>query len=293
MAGEIQNTEKRLEIPGISGAEKREALIRLARLFRLSGNLEGAALAWTDAAFAEPGSRDDGALLEGARLLTALGEYDKAEAGVKTVLLTGRDRELVLQARYLGAQLEAFKTGNVHVLSLLTGDPDYAELRPSLYYTLWKVSGDGSYKDRLLAEYPQSPEARIVKDGGDAISGAPSAMWLLLPGRAGFTLETPAGGLRQAPLNTVQARTSGSDAGAAAQSSPAQEAALLQAGLFGKEGNAQALAERLRNAGFAPAVSRRELNGTLYWAVNVPPGTDMTQTIMRLKDAGFESFPVF
>ena len=50
---------------------------------------------------------------------------------------------------------------------------------------------------------------------------------------------------------------------------------------------------RLQAAGFAAAVTRRTVNGTVYWVVYVPPGPDINQTIMQLKNAGFESFPVF
>jgi hypothetical protein len=67
----------------------------------------------------------------------------------------------------------------------------------------------------------------------------------------------------------------------------------LQTGLFGNEANARKQAERLRAAGFTPATTKRQVNGADYWAVNVPPGQNMSQTILKLKDAGFEAFPVF
>jgi cell division septation protein DedD len=70
-------------------------------------------------------------------------------------------------------------------------------------------------------------------------------------------------------------------------------AAVLQTGLFSREENAQALVRRLNGAGFSAALGRRQVNGVEYWVVTVPAGTDTQQTIMRLKDAGFEAFPVF
>jgi hypothetical protein len=69
--------------------------------------------------------------------------------------------------------------------------------------------------------------------------------------------------------------------------------AVLQIGLFSREENTQAMAEKLKNAGFAAIVNRRRVNGTEYWAVGVPPGENINATILRLKDAGFESFPVY
>ena len=52
------------------------------------------------------------------------------------------------------------------------------------------------------------------------------------------------------------------------------------------------MAERLRSAGFEPSVARRSVSGNEYWAVSVPSGNDMAAAILRLKDAGFEAFPV-
>jgi cell division septation protein DedD len=68
---------------------------------------------------------------------------------------------------------------------------------------------------------------------------------------------------------------------------------MLQTGLFSREENAQALAGRLREAGFGVTITRRTVNGTGYWAVGVPPGPDHNRMILLLKDAGFEAFPVY
>jgi cell division protein FtsN len=67
----------------------------------------------------------------------------------------------------------------------------------------------------------------------------------------------------------------------------------LQTGLFSREANAHSAAARLAAKGFAAEVGRKTVNGVAYWAVSVAPGEDSNRTIMRLKDAGFESFPVF
>jgi hypothetical protein len=271
--------EKKLGDPALSPAERRGNLIRRARLLTLAGNIEGAAQSWTDAAFAEPGKRDDGSLLAGARCLMALGEFDQAEAHVRTILLTGMEKLSLAGARFLNAQIEAFKSGGAAALEALTANPDYADIRPALWYTLWRISGAESYKQRLLEDYPASPEAGILRG---ALGSPALALWLLFPGRGDASLSAP--------------RAAGPDreeAAAAAGTTEAAPAGMLQTGLFSGEENARAMAERLRNAGFSPVIRPRRVNDKDYWAVGVPPGQDMQQTIMRLKDAGFESFPVF
>jgi cell division septation protein DedD len=318
---EIQRLEGILEKPGAGGAERRDALRRLARLQEISGNMEGAAAFWIRAA-SEGEGRDDGALLRGAQALAAMGEWEKAGEAAKTLLLSAGNREILLEARLLGAQIEGFRSGNGSVLVSLLDNRDYESLKPAVYYTLWKIQGDEAWKNRLLAECPRSPEGRIAAGDTAAVSALPRAMWLLLPGRAGFSTVTPgpaaaaavsAGAAvpgRPSPAETGSPAGAGAPAAAPAFSTPAADtapapvpaapparnaekpAALLQTGLFGREANAGAMAERLRNAGFRPAVSRRTVNGTGYWAVTVEPEQDMRQTILRLRDAGFESFPV-
>jgi hypothetical protein len=262
-------------------AERHGILIRLAGLFRLLGDQESAARAWTEAAFAEPGGRDDRALVEGARCFAAIGEMDQAEAQTQTVLRTGRDPVSVRNARYLDAQIRAFRSGDFSALAALAEDPGYSDYKGAIYYTQWRLSGDPRYKTRLLTEYPESPEARIAGADGGAVSAAPMALWFLFPGREAAVPLAPAVA-EDAPSPAALPRESAGTA-----------PAVLQTGLFSREENARALTERLRRAGFQPDIVRREVNGTGYWAVIVPAGTDMGLTIIHLKDAGFESFPIF
>jgi cell division septation protein DedD len=320
LGAEVQNIEKTLESPGLSVAERRDALVRLARLRELSGDLEGAARHWGDAAAVEPGKPDDLSLIRGAWCLAAMGEWDRAESAVKTVLLAGRPGPALLKARYLGALIEALGAANYSALETLAASPGLDALRPPAYYALWKLLGPAgaSWKARLLAEFPRSPEARIAASedaGAGEIGAAPAPMWLLFPGRDAVALSYPAAAPGSAPPAPAAPRQPGSappspaaprqpgsappppaapsQPGSAQPAPAARQAVLLQTGLFSSEGNAQKQADRLRTAGFSPLITRRTVNGTEYWAAGVSPGQDLSQMTLRLKDAGFESFPVF
>ncbi|MDR2070436.1 MAG: hypothetical protein LBP81_03325 [Treponema sp.] len=283
----------------VSAVGRKEALTRLARLLALSGNLEGAADAWIKAAAAEPGKRDGASLLEGARCLIAMGQFDAAEEYVRNILLTGEIREVQTEARYLGSQIQAFKTGNGAVLDAFLRSPEYADKRPSVLYTLWRITGEDAYRTRLEKEYPSSPEARIIRDlpaAGQALKSS-TAMWLLLPGREGILLSEPAaaaGSPQPAADSPRPGPVSGAKAGAApVPASQTAASSILQTGLFSREENTAVMAERLKKAGFTPLITRRLVNGKEYWAVGVSPGENMNDTILKLKDAGFESFPVY
>jgi hypothetical protein len=315
LADEIPLLERRIGNPGLPAAELHECLTRLGRLFLLSGNLEGAADAFNRAAFANPQNRDDRSLLDAVRCYLALGEREKAESGIQMVLVSGRDPAQVREARFLGGLSYAFGFGNTQVLASLlsdageTGavavDPSLLPLaeqtgqKSNILYTLWKITGNESYRTRLSTEYPSSPEAKSLdEDPRRQIAGASSAMWLLFPGRSAVSLDTPV--IREpARAEDPPPAVSGA-ANTAAQAAPKPEAAVsaaavvLQTGLFGREENAQAMADRLKKAGFTPLVSRRAVNGVPYFAVsvNAPPG-GVNAMILRLKDSGFEAFPVY
>jgi hypothetical protein len=297
---EIKKAEQIAQMPQVSGADKHAALVKLARLLQLSGNIEKAAIAWTDAAFAEPGKRDDDALLESAYCYIAIGEMEKAEVSIKTVMITGINSASLFNARYLAAQLAAFKSGDIALLVNLSRDPAYAPYKPAMYYTLWKVTGDARYRSSLLAEYPGSPESLITNEG-QKTSVLSSAMWLLFSEQ---TAGSPVAQNRQGDSPQPTAGKAQSDGTSAAQPAPPSSSLpqshppvslsgiVLQAGLFGLEENAREFAVRLKTAGFDAIPQQRNVNGRVYWAALVPAGADINRTIRDLKQKGFESFPV-
>jgi hypothetical protein len=275
LAAEIQEIEKLLALPAIKGPEKRQASMHLARCYALSGNIAMAAQAWIDAAFAEQGGRDDNSLLKGVTFYIALGEYEKAEAGIKTVLLSSSDPERLLEARYLNAQNEAFFRGNLQMLVSCIDNELYADYLPQIYYTLWRLSGDETYRTKLCAEFPQSPEALIARtndaQGRIRISAAASPLWLLFPGRLGI-------------------EDASAEEKTAVQTGGVKQ--ILQTGIFDKEENARALAEKLRGAGFKPVIVN-PVNANGKWIVGIDPaGTHVNTLIKQLKDKGFDSFPI-
>jgi hypothetical protein len=273
LAAEIQKIEKLLSSPGIKGSEKRGAFRRLAQCHTLSGNTEMAARAWMDAAFAEQGDRDDNALLKGLTLYIALGEYEKAEDGIKTMLLSGGDPAHIREARYLNAQNEAFFRGNLQALISCIDNELYADYLPRIYYTLWRLSGDETYRAKLRAEFPQSPEALIAGANGAqgrvTIGAAPSPLWLLFPGREGIEGAADQEAVRIGGVKQV-----------------------LQTGIFAKEENARALEEKLKRAGFDPVIIN-PVNSNGRWIVGIDPAGANINTLMKqLKEKGIDSFPI-
>jgi hypothetical protein len=279
LASEIMKVKEELSKQKISQSEKHFGYVKLGRLLNLSGDIEASAAAWMRAAYAEKGKRDDTALLESAACYISMGEWDKADANVKMVLLTVRDnKEVFFKAKYLAAQIEAFQNGNDVILNSIVDDPEYKSARPAIYLTLWKLTGKDEYKAKLINEYPESPETRTLvaeSTGKNQVADASSSQWFLYPGRENIVTDniTPS----NAPEGVFEAAA----------------APTLQIGVFNSIENAQLQVDKLRDSGFASSITRRISGDDEYWSVTVPGGGSLNQTIIALKAAGYNSFQVY
>ena len=276
LTAEIQSIEREIARQGISAADKHAALVRLARVRQLSGDIEGAARSWLEAAAAVPGRVDDIALLSCAYCLAAMGEFDRAAAALVPLL------SRYPRARFLDASIRAIVTGDHGELGSFADNPEYAELKAEIIFTLWKISDGASkerWKMRLVNEFPNTPEGRIAR-GASSVVIMPSPFWLFASGLDSLSLAEN----DTAAVSAVSALPS--------SSSSQLTAARLQTGIFSRLANAQAQEARLKQAGFSASIETRNVSGNEMWAVTVPSGPDQNRTIAQLKSAGFDSFPV-
>ncbi|MDP2790483.1 MAG: SPOR domain-containing protein [Rectinemataceae bacterium] len=184
-----------------------------------------------------------------------------------------------------------------------------AERREALFI-IWN-SSSGKEKSDVAAwladEYPDSPEAGMVRE---KFKSPPLAHWLLginpaslQAASSGISAGTPAGGPPsiQNPSSSPGAPVS---VPATAQDGSAPE--RLQVGYFSREENAKQLRQELASKGFSAWVEPRQTpGGPARWAVTVdiPVFSDagsgggkatgnLQATQLRLKDLGYESYPV-
>jgi hypothetical protein len=285
LATEIGGIESKLGLSALSAAERREAYIKLAGLHMLSGNIDVSARAWREAALADPENRDDRCLLESALCFLNLGEFDAAADALRGI--SGRDTEAVRDAYYIAALIEVFRSGSSGALHALLGKPEFRDYHPAICYTFWRLFGEAAYKTLILSEFPKSPEAGILQNeeagnsaAGTRVSALNRPLWFLYPGRSNVTVGAAVPVPEVSPIRP------------AAVSAAAMPGAL-QTGLFTREQNARAMVDRLASRGFSASVSPKPVNGVTYWTVSIPAGENADQTMLALKDAGFESFLVF
>jgi len=306
LEAEIQNIEREAGRQGIGAQERHDALVRLARLRQLSGDIEGAARNWLEAAAAIPGKVDEDALLSCAYCLAAMGEWDRA-AAVLAPLLSKLPR-----ARFLIISINAIKTGNVSGLSAIADIGEYSGMKSEIYFVLWKISSAETaetWRRRLAAEFPQTPEGRLAAGTASAVIVKPSPFWFFLGGLdslplleseqavprppsppaerpAPITTSPPAES--PAPVTVVPPAVSQPPISQSATQTQQVQAARLQTGIYSRYDYAQVQMTRLRQAGFSPSIEQR---GEM-WAVTVPSGADQPRSIRELREAGFDSFPI-
>jgi len=311
---EIKNIEAAVYKQGASPTEKHDALVRLARLRQLSGDIEGAARNWLEAAAAIPNKVDDDALLSCAYCLAAMGEWDRAITALEPLLAKSP------RARFLDTAVKAIKTSDSTTLAAIADNPEYSEMKSQIIFVLWKLSNAQAaekWRQRLAAEFPQTPEGRLAgNQSSSSVVVRPSAFWLFAGGYDSLAVlasekpieapalqtsaaqtsaaeqATPSFQVSASQANISQAQTSQVSAPQTNTTQSASSSARLQTGVFGRQANAQTQVASLRQAGFSPSIEQRTVNGNEMWAVTVPAGTDQGRTIRELRQAGFESFPV-
>jgi hypothetical protein len=198
------------------------------------------------------------------------------------------------RARFLYTSINAISTENVSALGEIAVNPDYANYKNEIYFLLWKtlreIKKDNSsaeiWRQRLVAEFPQTPEGRLAA-GGASVLIKPSPFWLLIGGGA-LSAEEKTAAVTQSPAVAVSAAQTAVPVSQGAAVSQTR----LQTGLFSKQANAQAQAASLRQAGFSSSIEQRIVNSGEMWAVTVPAGADTNRLIRELREAGFESFPI-
>jgi hypothetical protein len=266
--------------------------VNSARLLSLAGDVQGAANAWGNAA---KGSATQGNTVQGtnearvneARCFLSMGEWDKAAACLRGV----GDTQFAGEASFLRALAEAWQNQDPAVLNALVDKKGMEAWQPAILFSLYSLSGNASYAKKLSIDYPTSPEGLIIlsekSPAGSPLSLSPAAFWLL-PATAVPGSGQSAGEPSPASPATLAAGTPKTI------TAPASSIVLLQTGLFSKEANARAQRGDLERAGFTVQIQQKQVSGKNYWAVMVESSEDkVNQSILALKDAGYESYPVY
>lgn len=273
--------------------EKRAVITFLAQIEEQNGKYSEAQKHYAQAAGMK-GSAQGGAgvpvktseqlVLSAARCALNAGDYASAQNYLNSSVRNSKN-EAVLSALKLYEQWCALCKASsaaetkeaVAMLKAYSSLDSMKSVMPSVLLTLWHLTGEKTYSDRLKASFPKSLEAAVVKG---QIQVLPTPYWYFVP-RNG------------SDIPDIEIDKSAAETSKPEQSSSSEKIVKQQLGLFKGKENAQALAEKVKAKGFEPKIeSEVRPSGTTYYIVVVPE--NKAGTIGKeLKTAGFECYPVF
>lgn len=174
----------------------------------------------------------------------------------------------------------------VSMLKAYADIPSMKSVNPSVLLTLWYVTGEADFGNRLVKKYPESAEAGIVTG---KVQVMPSPFWYFVPRRK-ISLTQPS-----AEEKTVSDTENGdgTQGEAAVKADFSENPVKQQLGLFRDKSNAEEFVRRLNEKNFKGYIQEEtRSSGTTYYIVLVDENEDGSMGL-KLKSAGFECYPVF
>lgn len=174
----------------------------------------------------------------------------------------------------------------VSMLKAYADIPSMKSVNPSVLLTLWYVTGEADFGNRLVKKYPESAEAGIVTG---KVQVMPSPFWYFVPRRK-ISLTQPSAEEKTVPATENGDGTQGE---AAVKADFSENPVKQQLGLFRDKSNAEEFVRRLNEKNFKGYIQEEtRSSGTTYYIVLVDENEDGSMGL-KLKSAGFECYPVF
>ncbi len=223
--------------------------------------------------------------LDAAVCILAVGETATAESVLDSILTIESEDALGAKAKLLAVWCGVLKASTDEDLETPIGhlknfleDPVMECEKPAVLFSLWWLTGDPAYAQKLETDFALTPEAACA-NGRAEVLPAPY-FYFIRRMNSGFDAKKAA------------ERFANKTAVAAAKKAENQKVVWQQVGLFKDENNAENCIKKLIAAGFTPEVLKQtKPSGNNYTAVVVKE-TDGS-VAQALRNAGFECYPVF
>ncbi len=281
-----------------SASEKRATYIFLASLQEQLSDFDGAQKSYTQAAGIKAGDAVDmpkktneQIVLDAVRCALSSGDFNTADNYLNSAVRNSKDENIQSYIKLYtqwSALCKAEKVEDLQepivMLQAYTKVSSMKNVHPSIYLTLWYVTGEKSYSKEILSKFPKSIEASIVK--GD-VQLLPTPFWFFVP-KSGEA-EQGTGTLTSTEIKNPETIKNNSSQ---KEDETQEKITKWQLGLFRTESNAKLLAEEVKSKGFEPFItSEKRASGTTYYLVLV--NEDKTGNVAdRLRSAGYDCYAV-
>jgi tetratricopeptide (TPR) repeat protein len=279
----------------IKAEDTRDLYVELASMQELLGLYEEAARSWEAAVAALPGKGNPLWLLSAAACRLVTGDAEAAGALSKAAMLTTTNGRLVALATLIEARalILAGDLSGALALSreaLATESSDLQAAALSIARDASVGVERESYEKRLHAEYPGWPGTNDILATIYGLIHSTSSQST----GGGIALPTTPVSSESAGGNTlVHTPVPPPERPVDKDQDPESKPLYYQLGAFRNEANATLLSSRLARAGFKPKTARKESGTGVLSIVYLEAGSDPGRLMVALKDAGFESWPLF
>lgn len=164
---------------------------------------------------------------------------------------------------------------NLIVLKNYVANPKYAKHQPSLLFMLYWLTDDDEIKRQLLRDFPKSPEAGLVLN---EVTVSPVAFWYLMPRSQKQVAQNPSSSV---PIRTTDDKTN------------FEKPLYYQVGFFQNKAYADSLVAELMGKGFSAQIKSETKKGVISYCVFVNEEQGTNSVAEKLKNAGYETYPVF
>ena len=283
-------------------SEKRALYAYLGSLQELLCNYRDAELCYVQAAGIAAGNAEgmpkkssERLVLDAVRTALCAGEADSALSYLNSAVRNSKSEEIQAQiklyeqwAKLSLADDLAKAEEPIALLKTYENLSSMKSVKHSVLLTLWYTTGEKKYSEALVKEFPSSPEAGIVTG---KVQILPTPFWFFLPKNSGAEILSDSDLIGKNAEKVVKAEEKTAEKPVEKTSEPKYK--RLQLGLFRDKNNSTAFVNRLKEKGFDAYIQEEtKESGTTYYLVLVDENSDGNMSL-KLKSAGFESYPVF
>lgn len=248
--------------------EYRRALITLGKYQELNGDISSAQQSFEKGVDIPTLKTDYSLLFNSAVLLLSLGEYDKSKNQLLKILGGNKKEKLFYEANILLAKIYLYKGESLlFKKAVKTIETGKGKGIPLVDYFLFRIDPD-SLPDKKQKESPEN----MLQSG--EISLLPTAENIFNP------LEKETNEIQKEHKIKVD---------------NLQQKISIQTGSFHDPENAEYLSKDLQKLGFDAFVEKQNINGKVYYKVliNAASPGEVPEIILKLKDKGFEGYPIY
>lgn len=289
------------QIPSLQApADKRSAWAFLGSVQEQKGLYQDALNSYASAAAIAAGDAEgmpkktsEQLVIDAVRCALSFGDYNSAQTYLNSPVRSSKNNQIIAYVKLYEQWCVLCRstkisdtTESVAMLKTYSTLESMKPVWPQVLLTLWHITGEKSFSDRLKTEYPKSPESAIVKGQAQTL---PAPFWYFVPRSSTSTPDVElTGTVPEKKENSTKDKAS-SDKTAEKQ----EKIVRQQLGLFKDKSNAQGLVDRLKDKGFTATItSELRPSGTTYYIVTVDENSKGTMGD-ELRTAGFECYPVF